>query len=242
MKAPSRILALVFLFIATPFSVQAAPVFDTFGALPQATFGGSGIPNQHVAISTRQGSTAAGDAFTLTLGLTAHQRFFNPPLSNDGAGTFTATTGTSFSPGGLEGALWNFAFFVGVEGTTLEALVADGYAFLLGFDFDPSEIVDLGLIVLSGATGTVVQNSQNLLFGFLSDGIAGIVFPPQGEFDPNAPGLFSFTLAALNTSGTTAVAPLLSSIDVRVIPVPATALLFGFGLAGLGFVRRRRGA
>jgi hypothetical protein len=46
---------------------HAAPVYDTFGALPQATFGGSGIPNDAVAIGTF--SNPAGN---FTLGLAAH--------------------------------------------------------------------------------------------------------------------------------------------------------------------------
>jgi hypothetical protein len=224
--------------------VQAMPVFDEFGPLDEATFGGSGIPNQNVAISGGQGITSGQDIFTLTLGLTAHQRFFNPPLSHDGAGTFTAGAGTSFSPGGLEGALWNFAFFVGVEGATIEDLVNDGYSFILSFNFDPSDAVDAGTILLDGATGSVVQGSQNLLFSFLSDGVPGLVFPPLGSFDPTIGGLYSFSLTALNTSGNTQVDPVVAGIDVRVVavPVPASLLLFGFGLLAAGAAFRRRQA
>lgn len=239
MKLHARLIGLVAALGLPASAALAAPIFDNFGPLPEATFGGSGIPNGHVAVSTRTFESSEGEPITLTLGLTAHQRFDNPPLSHDGAGTFTATTGTSFSPGGLEGALWNFGFFVGVEGATIEELVAEDYHFLLAFDFDPGETVDPGSILLNFATGNVVQGSQNLLFGFLANGIPDIVFPPSGSFDPNAPGLFSFSLTAINTmSG----AHLTSGIDVRVVPVPATALLFGFGLAGLAVARRRRKA
>lgn len=237
MNLHARLIALAAALALPASAALAEPTFDNFGPLPEATFGGTGIPNDHVAISTRTFEIVEDEPITLTLGLTAHQRFDNPPLSHDGAGTFTATTGTSFSPGGLEGALWNFAFFVGVEGATIEQLVAEDYNFLLAFDFDPGAAVDPGIILLNLATGNVVQGSQNLLFGFLAEGIPGIVFPPSGSFDPNAPGLFSFTLTAINTiSGV----HLTSSIDVRVVPVPATALLFGFGLAGLAVARRRR--
>ena len=72
---------------------QAVPTFDTFGPLPAATFGGSGIPNDSVAISTH----VIDGGPTITLGLTAHQRFFNPPLTN---------------PSALFGAKWNFGWFV----------------------------------------------------------------------------------------------------------------------------------
>ena len=64
-----------------------SPTFDTFGSLPAATFGGNGIPNNAVAIAT------AGTG--LTIGLTAHQRYIGPNLTNDGQGTYTALAGVS---------------------------------------------------------------------------------------------------------------------------------------------------
>ena len=67
---------------ATPIS----PTYDTFGPLTVATFGGSGIPNDAVAID----NTTSG----LVLGLAAHGRYTGA-LANDGAGTFTAAAGLS---------------------------------------------------------------------------------------------------------------------------------------------------
>ncbi len=59
-------------------NAEAAPIsptFDTFGTLSGATFGGTGIPNNAVAITR---ITSGG--YNITLGLTAHGRFFNPPI------------------------------------------------------------------------------------------------------------------------------------------------------------------
>ena len=99
-------------------AAPVTPVFTSFGALAAATFGGSGIPNDAVAIT----QIVDGDN-VITLGLTAHQRYFNPPLVNDGAGTFAAGPGSNFGdpgnpggpgPGTALGATWNFAFYVDI--------------------------------------------------------------------------------------------------------------------------------
>src|SRR4051812_13377688 len=73
-------------------TVSAAPItiaYDTFGAFPIATFGGVGNPTNPVAVTTI--TTASGD--TITLGLAAQQRYLNPALGNDGAGTYFAYAG-----------------------------------------------------------------------------------------------------------------------------------------------------
>ena len=70
----------------------SAPVFDVFGPLSEATFGGGGIPNDNMAITTI--TTGADDFKTvITLGLSATRRHSNPALTNDGAGTFFAGGG-----------------------------------------------------------------------------------------------------------------------------------------------------
>ena len=72
----------------TTARADLTPEFTTFGPLPGATFGGSGIPNDAVAITTIVDGTT-----TITLGLTAHQRFASPAVTNNGAGVFTAQAG-----------------------------------------------------------------------------------------------------------------------------------------------------
>ncbi|GER07340.1 hypothetical protein GCM10007972_14180 [Iodidimonas muriae] len=214
---------------------QAGPIFDEFGALPGVEFGGDGIPNGAVAISRAQ--TSAGE---LTLGITAHQRFVGPNLQNDGAGTFIADTGTNFSPGGTEGAVWNFAFHINLEGqgTTFDDLVGAGYSFQLAYDVDPGNGTDFGILLFDPFLGglATIEGSQNLLFGFLFDDDLPFITAPSGGFNPNVAGLYSFELSAISPTGGT----VLAAIDVRVVPVPASLGLLGLGLIGFGFMRRRK--
>ena len=81
----------------------------TFGTLPGATFGGSGIPNNAVMISELAYGTG-----TITLGLTAHQRYSNPAPENDGAGNFWAKAGGDAGNGEPGYALWNVGYYSSV--------------------------------------------------------------------------------------------------------------------------------
>ena len=227
-----------------------APTFDTFGTLAGATFGGSGIPNDAVAISTI--STSDG---TLTFGLTAFGRYLNPAVGNNGAGTFTATPGSNYGdptnatmPSSTLGATWNFGYYIDVQGAVSlgDFLDASGGAIRLLYDFKPGTNTDqsqLGVIDLGTAGGagiysvTTVQDSQNLLFGFFATGGTGIT-PPGGTFDPNAGGEYTFALQYLDAAGAVVGQ---SAINVDV-PEPATLAFVGLGLAGLGIMRRRRKA
>ena len=120
MKDHALKIALAAVMLSTPFAAMATAIYQTFGTLP-VTFGGSGIPNNAVAAS----SVFVDGSTNITLGLTAHGRYSNPTVTNNGAGLFYAGSGSNCGiatdpvgcPSASRGALWNFGFFVGVSST-----------------------------------------------------------------------------------------------------------------------------
>ncbi|MEM6331601.1 MAG: hypothetical protein AAF790_15320, partial [Planctomycetota bacterium] len=192
--------------LAGTAAAPASPIFDTFGPLPQATFGGTGIPNTEVAVS----STFEDGDNIITVALSATQRFSNPPLTNDGAGTYFATVGSNFGGNGqsmTEGALWNFNFYIDVDGINGATPVLADYQIDVFYDFDPAAdtpLSSLGRIDITAGLGlamdtvsTTEEGSQNLLFDFLENPVFPfntVVFPPAGSFDPNASGEYTFAI------------------------------------------------
>lgn len=228
----------------------ADPVADTFGALPVTEFGGDGIPNDAVAIST-----LVDGGNTITLGLTATPRFVGS-VGNDGMGRFTALAGDG-DPGL---ARWNFSFYTNVDGG---GSLAD-YRFELGYDLDSTAgnslsthgTIDFNASVFGTAEAavpgsgpaalagtTTVEGSQNLGFGYLTTGIPGVVTAPvpATTFDTADLGEYTFQLRVYDSlvGGT-----LLDQVSISVSAVPEpTAALFGSLLAGgmgMTIARRRR--
>lgn len=243
--------AMAFSVIAffAPSSATAAPIFDDFGPLDNATFGGSGIPNEEVAVSTQ---IVDGDV-TITIAMSATQRFSNPAVTNDGAGTYFAGEGNNVQgPNNLDGALWNFNFYVDVSGANGATPQISDYQFDLFYDFDTSvetPLASLGNIDLTAGViagpnpaATLIEGSQNLLFGFLTSGIPGFVTPPAGTFDPNAAGEYNFALQVSNSTGfsleTVAIDVQVGDITQNPVPEPSTALML-VALSTLGLVTRR---
>ena len=240
---------------------HAVPVFSTFGAFPAADFGGSGIPNDAVAASSKfvldyDGGTAGMQKALVQVALTAHERFSNVDVTNDGFGTFEAQAGSNFgNPGGppssaTEGATWNFGYYVSVEGIDGSSPVVSDFNVRLRYDFDPADptqsgdlgVVDLGaldasLLLTPAPPQSVRQGSENLLFDYLETGIPGLVTPPSGvsTFDPDALGTYTFALEVDNQIDTSRVDTV--AIDGRVVPEPASVALFAAGC--LAVLRRR---
>lgn len=227
-------------------AAAVTPTFDRFGDLPDATFGGTGIPTDPTAVT----EVELENGQTLTLGLSATQRFQNPPLGNDGAGTYFATAGlndgTPGSTSGLLGTTWNFNFFAEVTGVpTGNGILLEDLDIDLLYDFDPGTGTaesELGTIALSsllaGSGNTLSQGSQNLAFSFLDDAsVTGVTPPVFPNFDPLAGGEYSFALRSL--AGEVAINVDVEGVAANV-PLPAPAALLLAGLAALAGTGLRR--
>lgn len=238
-------IALLACALAVPGMSSAFTVYDTFGAFPNANFGGSGIPNDSVAAAKQ----IVDGSNTITIAMNATQRYSNPPLTNNGAGVYYAGPGSNFggaSQSTTEGALWSWNYYIEVSGG---GKLTD-YQFNLYYDFDPAAgtaLVDLGKIDVTatlncgipcGANPNSVleQDSQNLMFGFLASDFPPFIDAPAGSFNPNIAGNYQFAIGVSSLAGF----PLDSvAIEVEVVPVPAAVWLFGSALGLLGWMRRR---
>lgn len=218
-------------------AVPITPTADAFGPLPIANFGGSGIPNSDVATSF-----AFDGPNSIMLGLTAHQRYSNPALTSDGAGTFTATAGANYGdplnpagpgPSSFLGATWNFGFYANLSG--LQS-ANNPYTVTLLVDVDPAADTDESAHLsfnIPLSFGSEYQDSQNLLF-----------FPGSG-FNPNVSGEYTFALIAKsggNELNRAAIKVNVTGGSQNVPDAGSTAMLLGIGmtsLAGLRSLRKR---
>ena len=218
-----RFVFAVFGLLALPFQALAIPItpsYTTFGPLPEATFAGTGIPNSAVSVTKVANPSGGGD---LTLGLTAHQRYDNPAVTNNGAGTFFAGAGNDSAHLQPNYAIWNFGFyFSGVK---------SGQETRLYYDTNPLVGNDVSTY-FSFSSLSAYQDSWNLGMNFLG----GAAFPESSS------GQYSFALVTFDSQGAEFArsAMIVNVGDVRTsVPDagPSSALLL-FGLGGLGLIKR----
>jgi hypothetical protein len=246
--------------MALPTAATATPIYTRWGALPEATFGGTGIPNDSVAIT----DVFVNGTTEIILALTAHQRFDNPPVSNNGAGEYFpgagSNCGISTDPVGCpspdQGALWNFGYYISVTGTDPAFDDLGDFTFRLYYDFDPGAdtafgalgTVDINNALAAAGTPpaglTVAEDSQNLLFSGFATAVPGVVTPPvYPSFNPGALGEYNFYLTF--TASNLPVWSGAVGIDVNVfdsstaVPVPGAVWLLGSALGLLAAMRRR---
>jgi hypothetical protein len=164
-------------------AVAMASSVSSFGTLSNATWGGSGIDNNNAEITTiTLPATAAANV--ITLGLEANPRLQPGVLGNNGAGIYFVAPGAA--AGHPTWASWNMGFFIG---STPDNSLSQ-YTFTLSYGLEGGGSFTFDPMLISDNKGgpNSAQNSENLGFGFLS--------VPIGGFDPNASGIYDFTLNA----------------------------------------------
>ncbi|MEO7360139.1 MAG: PEP-CTERM sorting domain-containing protein [Gemmatimonadaceae bacterium] len=198
-----------------------------FGSAPSTTFGGSGIPNSAVSYN----NCVRG----LSLNLTAHQRYDNPAVTNNGAGTFTAQAGQDANTVSPQAgyAKWNFGY-------DIQGANAGQYSYRLYFDNDPQTGNALdGFLNIPGSFGAPYANSLNLGMSYLNFGIFGPA-PTYQPFSADAAGQYGFDLVAYD-SGLTEVARTSMLVNTSsVVPEPSTYALMAAGLMLVGAAARRK--
>ncbi|MEP6834395.1 MAG: PEP-CTERM sorting domain-containing protein [Gemmatimonas sp.] len=219
--------AFVVVNVAPALLNAQTPCGPGFGSAPGATFGGAGIPNSAVAYN----NCLTG----VSLNLTAHQRYDNPALTNDGAGVFTAQAGqdaNTVSP--VTGyAKWNFAY-------DIQGANALQYTYRLYFDNNPQAGNALdGYLNIPGSFGIGYANSLNLGMGVLNINVLGPA-PTFQPFDKDAAGEYGFSLVAYNSDFNEVARTSILVNTSSVVPEPSTYALMTAGLAILGVAARRK--
>jgi hypothetical protein len=207
-------------------SLSASAQTTTFGSLPGATFGGSGIPNDAVEVTT---ITDGSDI--ITLGLTATQRYPASPIVDNGD-LVNNSAGTYYAPTGEE---WNFDYYASVSGP--DALT--DFNIVLDYNLVPGTPQGSWDLSVSYTGTPTFQDSQYPGSSFLaSSAYEPTIEPPSGSYNVNSVGDYDFDLSAYSGSsllGTDAI----TVVAANAPDATSTLPLLGAGFAALAGLRRR---
>jgi len=241
-------IAAVLMAIALPGISSAFTIYDEFGSFEDATWGGSGIPNDAVAASMQ---IVNGDDL-LRVAMSATERYSNPAVGDNGEAIYSAEIGSNCGvdtdpvgcPSANQGALWNWNYFVDVTGGG----VLGDYQIDIWYDLEAGaqrafgDLSGLGRIDITAslyAQGlenlTMIEGSENNLFAWLGTDQLPFVDAPDTVFDPNAVGNYQYAITVTRTGFPVDTV----AMEVNTVPVPASIWLLGSAIGLLGWIRRR---
>jgi len=238
---------------------QATLLYDK-NVTPDMIFG-SGNSNGYFTVDRQK---------SVELGLRAKIPFFGTLNSNgDGTYSYSfAEQNTAMNHDHISAPAWNFEWTVNTNWNSSSDLALDSLTYELGMDFDPSTATNFlafdpitpASIVPNhsigtnstgngeGAEASSAANYANLLASnnVLQQSWRYAFFPSPPfpfTYDPNVAGTYDVYLKAFNESGqvaSTNIQVLIAGGGSVPVPEPATLALFGIGLAGMGFARRKK--